>query len=221
MTKTDASPVYRSAYHSAHLTEENSRAVLWSVLADYLSCYILPEAHVLELGAGYCHWINNVRAKVKIAVDLWEELPRYAAADVRPIVHDLTQGLNIFEEQQFDVTLASNLLEHFEPEQASYMIAEIFRVLRPQGRLIVIQPNFCYAYRQYFDDFTHRSVFTHVSLPNLMKSHGFHIESVKAKFAPYSLRNSRFRIHPWLIRAYLNSPFKPFAGQMLIVAQKP
>jgi hypothetical protein len=92
--------------------------------------------------------------------------------------------------------------------------------LRFRGRLVVIQPNFCYAYRQYFDDYTHRSVFTHVSLPNLMRSHAFHIETIQAKFTPYSLRNSRFRIPPWLIRAYLNSPVKPFAGQMLVVAQK-
>jgi cyclopropane fatty-acyl-phospholipid synthase-like methyltransferase len=221
MTEMDKSPVYQSTYHSAHLTEETSRSVLWSVLADYLSRYISPEAHVLELGAGYCNWINNVHAKVKVAVDLWEELSKHVASDVNPVVHDLTQGLEIFGEQQFDTVLASNLFEHFEPDHASQMIADIFRILRPQGRLIVIQPNFRYAYRQYFDDYTHRTIFTHVSLPNLMKSHGFQIEAVQAKFTPYSLRNSRIRIRPWLIRAYLHSPIRPFAGQMLVVAQKP
>jgi cyclopropane fatty-acyl-phospholipid synthase-like methyltransferase len=220
MTGVDQSPIYRSSYHSAHLTEDASRAVLWSVLAEYLSCYISPDAHVLELGAGYCHWINNVHAKVKTAVDLWEDLPKHAAADVKPVVHDLSQGLGIFQEKQFDAVLASNLIEHFKPDDASRIVADIFRVLRSQGRLIVIQPNFCYAYRQYFDDYTHRSVFTHVSLPNLMRSHGFQIEAVQAKFTPYSLRNSRIRIRPWLIRAYLHSPVRPFAGQMLVVAQK-
>ena len=221
MTNVDQSPLYRAGYHAAHLTQDDSRAVLWGVLTDYLSRYIAPEARVLELGAGYCYWINSIRAKVKVAVDLWEELPQYAAPDVTPVLHDLSQGLAPFKEHQFTAVLASNVLEHFEPAQALQLAAETYRVLVPLGRFIIIQPNFCYAYRHYFDDYTHRSIFTHVSLPTLLKSQGFQIEVVRPKFMPYSLRDSRFPVRPWLIRAYLKSPFKPFAGQMLIIAQRP
>jgi hypothetical protein len=34
------------------------------------------------------------------------------------------------------------------------------------------------------------------------------------------MRESRVPIRPWLIRAYLSSPIKPMAGQMLVVAAK-
>ena len=37
---------------------------------------------------------------------------------------------------------------------------------------------------------------------------------------PYSMRDTRLPISPWLIRAYLRSPLKPFAGQMLVVARR-
>ena len=94
------------------------------------------------------------------------------------------------------------------------------RLLKPEGRLIVIQPNFRYASKQYFDDYTHRAVFTDVSLPNLLRAHGFQIDHVQPRFLPYSMRGSKLPIRPWTVRAYLRSPFKPMAGQMLVVAHK-
>jgi SAM-dependent methyltransferase len=211
----------QKAYHYAHFKESKVRAILWKVLADYLSSYIPPDAHVVELGAGYCYWINEVRAARKVAVDIWSELPRYAGADVEPIQHDLLHGLQFLGGQTFDVVMASNVLEHLEADVAAQLVSDVFNSLRAGGRFIVIQPNFRYAYRCYFDDYTHRSIFTDVSLPNLMRVHGFNIECLRAKFMPYSLRETRLPVRSWLISAYLHSPLKPFAGQMLVVGKKP
>ena len=85
---------------------------------------------------------------------------------------------------------------------------------------MVIQPNFRYAYRRYFDDFTHRSVFTDVSLPNMLRAQGFSVEDVRPKFLPYSMRGVQRRVPGWAVRAYLASPVKPAAGQMLVVARR-
>ena len=207
-------------YHAVHLTEEPTRALVWEVIADYLREWIPERAHVLEIGAGYCCWINAVRAARRVAVDVWQELPRHAAEGVEPIVMDAAAGLGAFGRDAFDIVLASNVLEHFEPEVASKVVGETAAVLRRGGRLIVVQPNFRYAYKQYFDDYTHRSVFTDVSLANLLRAHGFRIERVVPKFLPYSMRGSRLPITRWAVRAYLRSPLKPWAGQMLIVAAK-
>jgi SAM-dependent methyltransferase len=209
------------AYHRVHLTEDHARAVFWQVLIAHLARYVPPNAHVLELGAGYCYWINGVHATHKVALDIWAELPQHAAADVSAIVHDLSLGLPHLEGGPFDVVMASNVLEHFEPDVASHLCADVFACLRPGGRFILIQPNFHYAYRRYFDDYTHRAIFTDVSLSNLLRSHGFGIETLEARFLPYSLKGRQFAVRPWLINAYLRSPIKPFAGQMLVVARKP
>ena len=213
-------PRDRTSYHAVHLTEDVARKTLWQVLVKYLSDYVPPQAHVLELGAGFCYWINGVAAARKVAIDVWPDLPNYAAPDVQTLQHDLSLGLPPLGGEQFDVVLASNVLEHFEPDVAARLIANVFACLRPLGRFIVIQPNFRFAYRHYFDDYTHRSIFTEVSLSNLMRAQGFHIEPLQPKFLPYSLRNSRWPIRPWLIRAYLRSPFKPLAGQMLIIGYR-
>ena len=148
-------------------------------------------------------------------------MPQYAAPEVLAVCHDLTQGLSVLGEEKFDAVLASNVIEHFEPDTAARLVGDVFKHLRAGGRFIIIQPNFRFAYRRYFDDYTHRSIFTDVSLPNLLRAHGFDIERVEARFMPYSLQGKSTFVQPWLIRAYLLSPFKPLAGQMLVIARKP
>jgi SAM-dependent methyltransferase len=209
-----------TGYHAAHLIEDPARAIVWKVVARHLAGSVPLDADVLEIGAGYCAWINNVAAKRRVAVDAWAELPRFAAAGVQPMILDVSRDLLLLGESSFDVVLASNVLEHFAPDVAATVVEDVATVLRGGGRFIVIQPNFRHAWRRYFDDYTHRSVFTDVSLPALLRSRGFRIETVKARFLPYSMRGARVPITPWLVEAYLRSPIKPMAGQMLVVATK-
>jgi SAM-dependent methyltransferase len=209
-----------AAYHTAHFTKNPRRALVWKAIAGHLAPLVPAGAHVLEIGAGYCDWINNVTAARRIAIDVWPELPKFAAGGVEPIVMDVGHGLAGLGAGRFDVVLASNLLEHFSPDAAASVVGDVAGVLKPGGRFVIIQPNFRHASKQYFDDYTHRAVFTDVSLPALLRSKGFRIETVKARFLPYSMREARVPITPWLVKAYLLSPIKPLAGQMLVVASK-
>jgi SAM-dependent methyltransferase len=207
-------------YHEVHLPEDPARARVWRVIADHLRGLVPRDATVLEIGAGYCAWINAVEARRRIAVDAWPDVARHAEPAVETLVLDLSEGLAHFSSGSIDVVLASNVLEHFEPDAVVRLVDEVVRVLRPGGRFIVVQPNFRYAYREYFDDYTHRSTFTHVSLANLLRSRGLHVEEVRPRFLPYSMRSTRVPVASWLVKAYLHSPIKPRAGQMLVVARK-
>ena len=208
------------SYHRVHLTHDPVRALVWNVVANHLQEWVPPQAHVLEIGAGYCAWINAVKGARRVAVDIWPDIVQYAGAGVEPMVLDLRTGLRALGQSSFDVVLASNVLEHFEPDAAADVVAGVADILRPNGRFIVIQPNFRYAWKQYFDDYTHRSIFTHVSLAALLRSRGFEIDRLEPRFLPYSMRNSRLPIASWLVRAYLASPLKPWAVQMLAVARR-
>lgn len=208
-----------TSYHAAHLVADPRRARIWQIVAGHLATHIAPDARVLELGAGYCDWINNVRAARRVAVDIWSALPTHAAPGVEPMVLDISTGLDALGDGSFDVVLASNLLEHFPPDTVVEVARAVARVLRPGGRFVIIQPNFRYAYRRYFDDYTHRAIFTDVSLPALLRAQGFAILDVKPRFLPYSMQGVQLPIPGWLVKAYLASPFKPRAGQMLVVAQ--
>jgi SAM-dependent methyltransferase len=209
-----------SGYHAAHLPEDPARPIVWKVVAEHLARWMPRDGDVLEIGAGYCDWINNVAAARRVAVDIWPGIARHAAAGVETKVLDAAKELAGLGTSSFDAVLASNILEHFEPGVAISVVEDIARLLKPGGRFLIVQPNFRHAARHYFDDYTHRSVFTDVSLPNLLRAHGFRIDHVQPRFLPYSMRGSRLPIRSWTVRAYLRSPIKPMAGQMLIVASK-
>jgi len=209
-----------AGYHDVHLPADPAREVVWDVIAEYVGPWVPQDARILEIGAGYCCWINALSGLRRVAVDAWPEVARHAAAGVEAVVLDLSTGLAQFDDGSFDLVLASNVIEHFEPDAAARLVADVVRLLRRGGRVIVMQPNFRYAYRHYFDDYTHRSTFTHVSLANLLRSKGLRMLRVEPRFLPYSMRESRLPVKPWLVRAYLRSPIRPLAGQMLLVAEK-
>jgi SAM-dependent methyltransferase len=189
-------------------------------VARHLAPYVPQDAAVLELGAGYCDWINNVRAARRVALDIWPDLPAFAAPGVEAVVLDASVGLQSLGSSSFDVVLASNFLEHFAPDVAVLVVDGVRTLLRPGGRFVIVQPNFRYAWRHYFDDYTHRSVFTDVSLPAMLRANGFRVLEVRPKFLPYSLQGARVPITRFLVSAYLRSPIKPMAGQMLVVAAR-
>ena len=93
-------------------------------------------------------------------------------------------------------------------------------MLKPGGRLIIIQPNFRYCAREYFDDYTHVSVFSHVSLADALGAAGFYVDVVVPRFMPLTLK-SRLPQWPWAVALYLRSPIRPLAKQMLLVASRP
>lgn len=207
-------------YHAAHFAEHPQREVVWRAIAAHLAHLVPPGAAVLEIGAAYCHWINNVAAARRVALDIWPGVARHAAPGVEPVTLDAATHLRSLGAATFDVALASNVLEHFEPDVAAAVVGDMEYLLRPGGRVILIQPNFRFAFREYFDDYTHRAVFSDVSLPALLRSRGLEVEEVRARFLPYSMRNRRVPAAGWLVRAYLASPVKPRAGQMLVVGRK-
>ena len=127
--------------------------------------------------------------------------------------------LDFLDASAVDVVFASNLLEHLELSDVLATVREVRRVLKPGGTLLLLQPNFRFAYREYFDDYTHRTVFTDRSLPDLLSACDFGIMRVESRFLPFSLR-SGLPAYPWLVNAYLRSPWRPWAGQMLVIAQK-
>jgi SAM-dependent methyltransferase len=121
-----------------------------------------------------------------------------------------------------DVVFASNLFEHLTDVELETTMTEVKRVLKKGGRLILMQPNYRLAYKTYFDDHTHKKVFSDTSLETFLLSFDMEIELKKAKFLPFSLKSrpSIIPVFPLLIRAYINSPIKPFAGQMLFVSKR-
>ena len=115
------------------------------------------------------------------------------------------------------MVFASNLLEHLERPATARLLAEAARVLRPGGRLILLQPNFRLNPGGYFDDYTHVAIYTDRSLADYLRSEDWRIVQVHPRFLPLTM-NSKGSALTFLVPWYLRSPVKPLAGQMLLIA---
>jgi SAM-dependent methyltransferase len=205
-------------YFSTRFAEDSNRKKVWKKLTPYFQQFVDENDCILEVGAGYCYFINQIVAKRKIAVDTFEDLAKFSASDVEAHITD-ARKLEFLEKNSVDVIFASNFLEHFDWSDLSVLAQEFSRVLKQNGKVIVMQPNFRLCYKNYFDDFTHRAIFTDQSILDWFKNFGFTATVQSPRFMPFSIKSNLGSLH-WLIPAYLQSPIKPLAGQMMFVFQK-
>ncbi|HTI81495.1 MAG TPA: class I SAM-dependent methyltransferase [Acetobacteraceae bacterium] len=207
-----------SGYHGSRLTLDPRRDVLWRTLWNHYFSKLVPtDACVLDLGCGYGNFINNVVAGRRIAVDMWPDFPHFIDHAVETVVGDV-RDLEFLENGSVDFAFASNVFEHVTQADFAAVLASLRRKLSANGELTILQPNYRYAYREYFDDYTHIAVYTHIGLSDFLAAHDFDVFHVAPKFMPLTVK-SRMPVSPWLIRAYLASPVKPLGKQMLIRAR--
>jgi ubiquinone/menaquinone biosynthesis C-methylase UbiE len=204
-------------YFETRLTFDKGRTKVWKAICEYLQGEIDENSAVLDLGCGYCDFINQISASKKYAVDSNPESKQYCANNVDFLQSSVT-SLNL-ESNSIDVVFASNLLEHFHDDELNQVISEISRVLRERGKLILIQPNYYYAYREYWDDYTHVKAFTHTSLADFLTSKNYKVTKVIKRFLPFSFHSILPKTY-LLTKMYLSLPYHLGAKQMLVIASK-
>lgn len=208
-----------SGYYATRLAHDPARTHVWRHVAAYLQPWVDADGALLDLAAGYADFPRHVRAARKVAVDTNPTLPELAGPGIESIVGDATD-LSRFADGEFATVFASNFVEHLDHDAIDRLLGEVHRVLRPGGRLLLVQPNFRLAPEQYFDDYTHRTIWTDRSLTDLVTAAGFRVVRCEPRFLPLTMR-SRLSFGHRLVPLYLRLPYRPLAGQMLVVAERP
>lgn len=206
------------AYFTTRLGADPARAAVWRHIVRYLQRFIPPDGAVLDLAAGWGDFIAAVQAPRRVALDQRPDLAEVVPAGVEAVVGDAVD-LAMFPSGTFHTVMASNLLEHLTFDDVDRCLDEVHRVLQPGGHLLLVQPNFRLAPRNYFDDYTHRTIFTDRSLADRVAARGFEVVRVEPRFLPLTLK-SRLRAGHRLVPWYLRLPWRPLAGQMLVVARR-
>ena len=206
------------AYHEVRFSHDPKRAVVWRALCRYLQQFVDPAGSLLELGAGYGEFSRFIQAAEKHALELNPDMAAHWPNDVQPHIQSALDPLPLPPNSLFTV-FASNFFEHFTIDDGERIVAESRRLLKPGGRLICVQPNFRLEPRRYFDDYTHKQIYTDVSFRDFLEANGMKVTHCEPRFTPFSMK-SRMPTAGWLVSLYLSLPYRPLAGQFLIVAER-
>lgn len=195
----------KALYRNRFDKESEQRQETWDVLCKHFFQQWVPQdAVVLDLAAGHCEFINNIRAARRIAVDLNPDVKVRAASGVETHVLRSDDMVDIAE-QSIDVVFVSNFFEHISREAILATLVEVRRVLRPGGRLLVLQPNVRYCGRDYWQFFDHITPVDDRALTEAFAATGFDVIKNIPRFLPYTTK-SRLPNGPALVKLYLRVP---------------
>jgi predicted SAM-dependent methyltransferase len=211
--------IYRRRFNELECEQKNK---IWEVLCpDFFQKFVPLDAAVLDIGAGYCEFINNIRCDKKYAVDLNEDTPSFANSDVE-VTSSSSTDLSFLPSNSIDRVFMSNFLEHLRTKQEVIQtFEEIYRVLKVGGKVITLHPNIRYLYRDYWDYFDHHIPLTDKSIAEGLEVVGFRVKISIDRFLPFTTK-SKIPRHPILVKLYLMFPplWRIMGKQTLVVAEK-
>jgi len=178
------------------------RAV-WRVLVrEFFGPRIPEQSTVVDVGAGPCLFINEVKAARRIAVDANPTLAQSAAPGVETVV-DGDVDLPSIADGTADTVFMSNFLEHLaSPAEVLRALCAARRILRTGGELLVLQPNFRLCPERYFDFVDHAVIVTDRGLVEGLEATGFEVRELRVRFLPFTSK-SRLPKWPWAVGLYL------------------
>lgn len=201
--------------------DERAKDRLWIEIGWYLQRYVDASAPVLDIACDRGYFIRNVRAAEKWATDM-----RDVSGALPPDVHFVqSNGLeleNVLPKGHFGTVFMSNYLEHLASgDQVVEQLRVACELLRPGGRVVVLQPNIKLTGPAYWDFIDHKVALTERSLVEAAEIAGLETERVIVRFIPYTTKG-QLPQHPILVRLYLRLKlaWRLLGGQTLYVGRR-
>ncbi len=178
---------------------------------------------VLEIGFGEGRFMEYCGKENVAGVDLW--LPgvrRMKEKGFHAVFADAAAGLP-FRDGSFDLVYSEQVIEHVWEGQK--FLAEIRRVLKKGGKVVLRTMDFARAYKAFYSDYTHIKPYTKVSLYKILEDSGFEVKEISNGFFPGSflvrrLGNLAVLLPKSLQNAYLYRICPHFSPELYAVAVK-
>jgi len=139
--------------------------------------------NVLELGCGNGAFLflapEGVNAQGIEIID--QEVKNCREKGLNVIKADAEKKLP-FKDDSFDGVYMCHVIEHFE--KPHLVIEEIRRILKKDGKLVILTPNFATTYKKFYNDYTHKKPFTKRGLFKLLSDLEF--KNIQIKNEPYN-----------------------------------
>jgi SAM-dependent methyltransferase len=140
--------------------------------------YLKPGSHILDIGAGNGEFAERcIKNQFKYTAIEVNETYKQKLSGMGAQVIDAFVPPVPCDDNSFDYVHLSHLLEHMStPEKALELVKEIRRVLKSNGFLCIISPDYLHSHSFFYDgDYTHSFVTTENRVIMLLVDAGYQI----------------------------------------------
>lgn len=192
-TKEDIANFWDWQSKNISRTQQYFTASLAKGIARFLKKKGLLKGHVLDYGCGAGHLLAQMVKESDAAfygLDFSQDSISATKANIasnagiKQLV--LADKLpTVFGEEQFDSITLIETIEHLQDDQLHETIDELYRILKPKGKIFITTPfnedldrhlNFCPFCKSEFHHMQHMQSFSIERLTSLAKEHGFIVQ---------------------------------------------
>jgi len=185
--------------------EVSAKDAVWKEIVRYLQRYVDATSPVLDIACDRGHFVRHVRASERWASDI-RDVATGLPPDVRFVQSSGLDLATVVPTDYFGSVFMSNYLEHLESSDAVIDQLRTARdLVKPGGRVIVLQPNIRLVGPRYWDFIDHKVALTERSLLEAAELAGLRSVALVTRFLPYSTKG-RLPTSPLLVRGYLACP---------------
>lgn len=173
MNKNYVSEMIQSGYTAKKLD------AFHKIVSPYLGNQFFPDknARILDIGAGGGHCLMPLKSNGwgnLYAVDI-EDFNKKFFNEHKIIFSkvDVAKDKLPYNNDFFDAILAFHIIEHLQ--DSHNFIEEIRRTLKPQGKLLLVTPNWRKQYKTFYRDHTHIHPYDKESIQRLFRCYDFQL----------------------------------------------
>lgn len=190
--------------YQRRFSKVNERKILWAVLVDkFFQKYIGKNDIVLDVPCGYGEFINAIVCKKKLALDINPDSKKYLNKNVNFI--KATSTKIPLPNNSVDKIFVSNFFEHITHEDIQKTILEFKRILKKHGKVMILQPNIRFAYKNYWMFFDHITPIDDRALEEIFVIKGFRLTKRILRFVPFTSQG-RLPMSKNLVKLYISLP---------------
>lgn len=211
--------VYELRFNEA---DQATKDRIWRELGKYLQRFIVPGAKVVDIACDLGYFIRHITAAERWATDI-RDVGASLPGNIRFVRASGLELANVMPNNYFDLAFFSNYLEHLASTEAVLEQLKVAHaLLKPGGRILILQPNIRLIGGSYWDFIDHQTALTEKSLDEAATMAGFRTRQVITRFLPYTTKSSLPQ-HPLFVRAYLVFPlaWRLLGKQTLYLGEKP
>lgn len=159
-----------------------------------------PGQKLIDIGCGRGDFLFNFK---KLGMKVYgidkEKYPSDLLNEIDIKLGSIDSLSSMFEPNIFDYVFCKSVIEHIQ--DPGILLKEIYRILKPNGLLIIMTPDWISNIKIFFDDYTHITPFTKTSLKDALNMFGFRNTETELFYQlPIIWKCPHLKILSWLIR---------------------